>query len=169
MIVLYLISIVIANLSVARFGPTVVIPNALILVAFDLVARDSLHETWQHNGLCWKMLALIGTGSAISALLNLNALRIAIASFIAFAGSGFVDFVIYSLAHRYQRITKSNLSNIGSAITDSLIFAGIAFGFPLLWWVILGQIVAKSFGGVFWSFLIFSNNRTGTARTIIRV
>ena len=72
-ILLYLIAIILANLSVAIFGrnfPQITIVNALLFIGLDLTARDQLHEAWRGRGLLPKMLALIAAGSALSWLLN---------------------------------------------------------------------------------------------------
>ena len=45
-----------ANLSVAYFGPVSTPINAFLLIAFDLVSRDSLHERWNHKNLWLKMM-----------------------------------------------------------------------------------------------------------------
>lgn len=169
MIVLYLVAIVAANLLVARFGTVAVIPNALVLIAFDLAARDTLHERWQGKSLRLKMLALIGCGAIISALLNHSALRIALASFTAFALAGAVDFLIYAMFYEERRIVKANASNIGGAIVDSVVFAAIAFGFPLMWWVVLGQIAAKIGGGFVWSVVLFRKQRVSLAYLVSTV
>lgn len=90
-IVLYLLAIVLANISVARFGPSVAIVNAFLFIGLDLTARDKLHETWRGNGLLWKMAMLIAAGSVLSWVLNRNAGPIALASFVAFAAAASVD------------------------------------------------------------------------------
>jgi len=151
LIVVYLIAIVAANLSVAYWGATASIYNALILVALDLTARDGLHELWHKKNLWLKMLALIGTGSFISFLLNYDALLIAVASFSAFALAGLSDTVVYALLGDKSKLVKMNGSNVVSGTVDTTAFVIIA-GLPL--WVIPAQILAKIFGGAFWSVLI---------------
>lgn len=53
-IMLYLVAIVLANLSVAQFGPSVTILNAFLFIGLDLTARDKLHEVWRGNRLVLK-------------------------------------------------------------------------------------------------------------------
>jgi uncharacterized membrane protein (DUF441 family) len=150
---LYLIAIVAANLSVATFGPDVVILNAFVLIALDLTTRDRLHELWHNKGLIWKMGALIATGSAISYLLNAGAGRIALASLAAFALASVVDTVVFSWLRRKGWLVRSNASNVASAAVDSCIFPVLAFG-AFLPWIILGQFAAKVLGGFIWSVVL---------------
>ena len=151
---LYLVAIVAANLTVAWFGPSVTIINAFLFIALDLTSRDNLHEAWHGKGLFWKMVALIAAGSLLSWLLNRNAGPIALASFIAFACANAADTLIYQMLHDKAKILKINGSNVVSAAVDSFVFPMLAFGFPLLWGVILGQFVAKVAGGFIWSLIL---------------
>jgi queuosine precursor transporter len=154
MIVLYLTAIVAANLLVAAFGPSVAVVNAFLFIGLDITARDALHEAWQHEGLWWKMLLLIASGSILSALLNWNAAQIALASFLAFAGAGIADTLVYHALHDRARMLKINGSNVVSAAVDSVLFPALAFGFPLLIGVMIGQFVAKVTGGFVWSVIL---------------
>ncbi|MBK9052034.1 MAG: VUT family protein [Chloroflexi bacterium] len=151
-IILYLVAIVLANLSVATFGPTVVIINAFLFIGLDLTARDQLHEAWRGNNLLIKMMALIASGSVLSWLLNRNAGSVALASFVAFAAAATVDAIIYHLMGKYPRWLRINGSNIPSALVDSIIFPTLAFG-SFLWPIVLGQFAAKVLGGFAWSLL----------------
>jgi uncharacterized PurR-regulated membrane protein YhhQ (DUF165 family) len=112
LIALYLVAIVAANLSVATFGPDVVILNAFVLIGLDLSCRDRLHELWHNKGLAWKMGAFIATGSAISYLLNAGAGRIALASFAAFALAAVVDTLVFSWLRGKGWLVRSNGSNV---------------------------------------------------------
>lgn len=154
LIVLYLSAIVAANLLVAHFGASIVILNAFLFIGLDLTSRDSLHEKWEHKHLWLKMLALIATGSILSAALNWQATPIAIASFVAFACAGISDTIVYSLLGDKSRMVKMNGSNLISAAVDSVVFPALAFGFPLLWSIMLGQFVAKTVGGFVWSLIL---------------
>jgi len=155
---LYLLAIVAANLLVTQFGPGVAVANGFLFIGLDLTARDGLHEAWRGRGLLWKMTLLIGTGSLLSWLLNRNAGHIALASFVAFACAGVADSVVYHLLGARARMLKINGSNVVSAAVDSAIFPALAFGFPLLWGVMLGQFAAKVGGGFVWSLIL---NRWG--------
>lgn len=150
---LYLLAIVLANLSVATFGPTVTIINAFLFIGLDLTARDQLHESWQGKNLWWKMALLIVAGSLLSWILNRNAGPIALASLIAFASAASVDSFIYQQLNKYPRWLRINGSNVPSALVDSLIFPTLAFG-GFLWPIVLGQFLAKVFGGFVWSLVL---------------
>lgn len=156
LIVLYLIAIVAANVSVSIFGPEISIVNAFLFIGLDLTARDGLHESWRGRGLLGKMAVLIATGSLLSAVLNVNAAPIALASFVAFAAAGITDAVVYNVLRDKGRMVKINGSNIVSAAVDSLIFPVMAFGFPVLWPIVIGQFMAKIAGGFVWSILLQS-------------
>ena len=151
---LYLVAIVAANLLVAQFGSSIAVINAFLFIGLDLTTRDHLHEAWRGRGLLWKMALLIGTGSALSWLLNRDAGQIALASFVAFACAGVADAVVYHLLGDRARMLKINGSNVVSAGVDSVIFPALAFGFPLLWGVMLGQFAAKVGGGFVWSLIL---------------
>lgn len=152
-VILYLVAIVLANLTVAAFGPGMVIVNAFLFIGLDLTARDHLHDAWRGNKLLPKMTALIAAGSILSWLLNRDAGQIALASFVAFATAATVDALVYHLLGKYPRWLRINGSNIPSALVDSLVFPTLAFGafLPL---IVLGQFIAKVLGGFAWS-LVF--------------
>lgn len=151
---IYLAAIVAANLSVATFGPAISIANAFFFIALDLTSRDRLHEAWRGPGLVWKMGALIAAGSLLSWVLNANAGPIALASFVAFALSASADAAMYAALHSRSYLVKVNGSNLVSAAVDSLVFPALAFGFPLLWPIVIGQFVAKIAGGALWAFVL---------------
>lgn len=146
-------AIILANLSVAYFGPSSTIVNAFLFIGLDLTSRDKLHEAWHKNGLGWKMGLLIAIGSVLSFALNRHAGRIAIASFVAFACSGVVDTIVYQLLSKKAYLIKINGSNLFSAIVDSIVFPTLAFG-VFMPWIILGQLTAKVCGGFVWALLL---------------
>jgi uncharacterized PurR-regulated membrane protein YhhQ (DUF165 family) len=152
-VLVYLISVVLANLSVTYFGPISTPINAFLLIALDLVARDYLHERWEHNRLWLRMFLLIATGGIISSALNLQSLRIAVASCLSFILVGFTDTIVYHLFRKHPKTGRVTYSNIASAIVDSVAFPTLAFGKFLLW-VTVGQSLAKIVGGYLWT-LIF--------------
>jgi len=147
LIILYLSAIVAANLLAARYGPWATVLWAFLFIGLDLTTRDRLHQAWSGRRLVVKMGALIVTGSVLSWALNADAGRIGLASFIAFAISQGADALVY---HRTGSITKSNVVGAG---LDSLIFPTLAFG-SILPWIVLGQFVAKVFGGELWRVVI---------------
>lgn len=151
---LYLLAVVLANLSAATWGPAVTVLNAFLFIGLDLTSRDALHERWLHRGLWMKMFTLIAIGSLLSWALNRNAGQIAIASLIAFATSGLVDLVAYQwLRTRISRFGAVNGSNVLSALADSVVFPTLAFGgfLPL---ITAGQWAAKVGGGFIWLWLL---------------
>jgi len=150
---MYLAAVVLANLTVARFGPSSAIVVAFLFIGLDLTSRDKLHDAWGGKWLWPKMFALITIGSLLSWFLNRNAGMIAVASFVAFACSGVVDAITYQFLHKQAWMVKVNGSNIFSAAADSLIFPTIAFGsfMPL---IVLGQFAAKVVGGFVWALII---------------
>ena len=152
-VLIFLVSIVLANLSVAHFGPKMVIINAFVLIGLDLTLRDKLHESWHGRRLALKMLGLIMVSGIITYLLNQGAGRIALASVLAFTGAMLVDVVIYQWLYKKPMLIKMNGSNVGSALTDSILFPTIAFG-SIMPWIILGQFAAKVVGGFLWSLVL---------------
>jgi queuosine precursor transporter len=151
-VIMYLTAIILANLTVAAFGPGMAIISAFLFIGLDLTARDRLHDAWRGNNLIPKMAVLIAAGSILSWLLNRNAGQIALASFVAFSAAATVDAVVYHLLGKYPRWLRINGSNVPSALVDSLIFPTLAFG-GFLPAVVVGQFLAKTLGGFVWSLL----------------
>ncbi len=154
LVLTYLGAIVAANVLVAAFGPRMSIINAFVFIGFDITSRDKLHELWHGAGLKRKMAALILAGSVLSWLADGAAGKIAFASFVSFMVSATLDTVVYSLLAKYTRSVRINGSNIISSAADSVIFPGLAFGFPLLWSIALAQFIAKLVGGFAWSWIL---------------
>ena len=158
LVALYLGSVVSANLAVAAFGPVAVAPSSFLLVGLDLTARDLLHDAWSGRGLVPRLGVLIGAGAALSFALNRSAGRIALASFVAFTLAAIVDALVYEGLRSSVTLVRVNVSNLGSAVMDSMVFPTIAFG-TLLPSVIAGQLVAKVAGGMIWSLLLLRITR----------
>lgn len=156
-IALYLAAIVAANLAVATYGPSAAPYAAFAFIGLDLTARDRLHEAWHGRGLWYKMAALIAAGSILSYALNAGAGQIALASFIAFMLANVADTLIYSALHSARPAIRVNVSNIGSALVDSLAFPTLAFG-VFLPWLILIQFALKVAGGLVW-YLVLMHRR----------
>jgi len=162
----YLSAIVLANLSTAFFGIWSTPANAFVLVSFNLLGRDLLHDLWEKYGrlgLWVRMLCLIGIGGLISWLLNADAGRIAVASVTAFCAAELADFLVYTWLKDKgkKRVIRANGSNTVSAIVDSLTFITIAFGWPPVLLACAGQILAKVCGGAVWAWIFV---RTGIWR-----
>ena len=152
-VIIYLVAIVLANLTLLLFGPTASIFYAFILIGLDLSLRDKLHDQWYGKNLWLKMLALICGGSAITVALNWEALPIAIASATAFLASGIGDALLYAKLRNYKFLIRSNGSNVAGSALDSVIFPTMAFG-VFMPEIIIGQFVAKIAGGAVWSFIL---------------
>ena len=157
-VVLYLLAIVLANLSVAAFGPGITIVNAFLFIGLDLTARDKLHDLWHGSRLAIKMGTLIAAGSLISWWLNRDAGQIALASFASFAVAAVVDTIMYHLLRKHSRLIRVNGSNIFSALVDSITFPTLAFGgfLPL---ITFGQFISKVAGGYVWSVIIMKGSK----------
>lgn len=149
---LYLFAIVAANVSVMMFGPSVTIVNAFLFIGLNLTARDSLHDAWKGQHLRRNMFLLIASGAIISALFGAG--RIALASFVAFAISETVDAIVYHRLGGRAKLLQINGSNVASAAVDSVIFPALAFGWPLMWGIMIGQFLAKVFGGALWALVL---------------
>lgn len=153
MVVLFIGSLVIANLLVTAFGPWALPITAFFMIGFDLTARDVLHEAWLGRGIAWKMPLLIASGAVIAYLMNRSAFWIGIASFVAFASAQTVDTAVYQALLRRSWILRANASNAASSFTDSLLFTLVAFH-TWLPWIILSQFAIKLVGGFGWSLLL---------------
>lgn len=147
-IVIYAVSMTLANLSVATWGPVVTPINAFVLIGLDLALRDWLHVRLR----LWQMGALIGATGLFTYLLNNAAANIAIASAVAFTLAALVDWLAFSkLTGSWFR--RSVGSNVAGAAVDSLVFPTIAFG-VLMPHIVAAQFVAKVAGGALWAWLL---------------
>lgn len=129
------------------------ITTSFALIGATITLRDRLHDRWQGRGLGWKIGLLILAGGVISALLNRDATRIAVASVSAFVASETTDTVVYGLLHRLPWLRRANGSNAASSFVDSLLFPTLAFGVfnPLF---VAGEFAAKVLGGAMWALII---------------
>lgn len=147
LIAVYLVAIISANLLAARYGPWMTVVWAFLFIGLDLTTRDRLHQAWRGNRLVIRMGVLIATGSILSWLLNADAGRIGLASFVAFAVSQTADGIVF---HKTGSITKSNVVGAG---LDSILFPTLAFG-SILPWIMVAQFAAKVIGGELWRVVI---------------
>lgn len=150
---IYIAAITAANLLVAKYGPAVSIVNAFLLIGLDLALRDYLHDAWRTRRAV-KMTALILAAGAVSFVINPATGRIAVASFVAFTIAATVDWLVYHKLRSRPWIARANASNTMGATVDSIVFPILAFGWPPLVAIILGQFVAKALGGFVWSIVI---------------
>lgn len=158
LVVTYVAAAVFANLAIAVFGPGAAVVTAFVLIGLNITVRDQLHDDWQGPDLVIRMLGLILISALISYLIVPNAGRIGMASAIAFIASESVDGVIYNHFRYDPWIFRTNVSNVGAALVDSLLFPTIAFA-TLLPAVVLLQFGAKVTGGFLWAYVL--RNRIG--------
>lgn len=144
----YVLVIVIANLSTTYFGLWITPLNAFFLIGAELVLRDVMHESLSKI----RMLSIVVIAGIISFLINADSKNIAIASFLAIVVSCLVDYYVYSKT-KGTWIKRSNNSNFFSGFTDSLIFPLVAFGVfnP---YVFILQWMAKFIGGFIWALIL---------------
>src|SRR5690349_11980498 len=114
LIALYLAAIVAANQIITAYGPSAVLYVGAGLIAFNLVARDRLHDAFEEQRFA-KMAALILTGAVLSYVLNADAAKIAVASAAAFAASEAVDALSYHALRWRPWMERCNASNVLSA------------------------------------------------------
>ena len=147
-LVIYASSMILANLLVSTFGPSITPINAFLLIGLDLTLRDWLHfrlKTWQMGCL------IVGTGG-LTYLLNPAAGMIAVASAVAFLVAALVDWAVF-MRTTGSWIKRANVSNTAGAGVDSLLFPTIAFG-ALMPEIVALQFVAKVAGGAVWSYVL---------------
>lgn len=147
-ILIYAAALIVANLTVAAFGPSVTAINAFVLIGLDLALRDWLHFKVKP----YQMALLIAATGGLTFVLNPDAGRIAVASAMAFTAAAVVDWGVFAKV-KGTWLMRSNLSNAAGAIVDSLVFPTIAFG-ALMPSIIAGQFVAKVAGGAVWAYLL---------------
>ena len=144
----YAAAMILANLSVAAFGPWVSPINAFVLIGLDLALRDWLHVRLR----VWQMGVLIAGTGALTYALNPAAGMIAIASSAAFTAAAVVDWATFARL-RGSWMLRANGSNVAGAAVDSLVFPTLAFG-ALMPQIVLAQFAAKVAGGAVWAWII---------------
>lgn len=149
----YIAAISAANLLVAKYGPAITVVNAFLLIGLDLALRDYLHDLWKVRRAA-KMAALIATAGVVSFAINPAAGRIAIASLAAFTVAALIDWAVYSAMRRTPWLARANASNVAGALSDSILFPALAFGWPPVAGIVFGQFIAKTLGGFVWSSII---------------
>ena len=153
LVFIYLLAVVLANLLILWLGPQAAVITAFLFIGLDLSLRDKLHDQWHGEQVWWKMLALICGGSAISIVLNWDALPIALASATAFLAAGVGDALVYAGLRKKRFMIRVNGSNVAGSAIDSIVFPTLAFG-VFMPEIVLGQFVAKFVGGFLWSLVL---------------
>ena len=166
--VLYVVAAAVANLITAHFGPPAVPFVAFFLVGFVMTTRDRLHDAWQGKNLGVRLGLLIAAGSALSYLINVDAANIAIASAVAYAASETVNTLVYKpmLARGVPWMTRVNVGNFPNAVTDSVLFVTLAFGFAPT--VIAWQVAAKVVGGGVWSLVLAHRHQNSASEAPVK-
>lgn len=136
-IILYLCSIMLANVLVHQFGLVhigpLVFPAGAIVVGLTFSFRDMLQVRWG-KWHCWIWMIVAGV---ITLFFNVN---IAIASCAAFLVSEAVDWAVFTnIPGSFRR--RLIWSNAISLPLDSFVFVAIAFG--IHWPAIIGQSIVK--------------------------
>lgn len=149
LIVFYIAALCAANYLVFIFGPWWSIINSFVLIGFDFIVRDKLHERLGLN----KISLIVIVAAVLSYLINPAGGMIAVASGISFLMASLTDGFIYQRLIKRKWVVKSNASNIAASAVDSILFPIIAFG-SFMPWIIAGQFLTKIFGGFVWSFLL---------------
>jgi len=168
LVLIFIISIIIANLLTTYFAaefPQITAVNAFIFIGLDLSIRDKLHENWNGKKLKRNMFFLIVCGAVATFLLNTAALWVCVGSVVAFSAALIVDSVLYHKYYNLSFLKKSNISNVGGAISDSFFFVIIALHFlPIQtqFKIIFLNIAAKVAGGALWSVIL--NNPAGKSK-----
>ena len=153
LVFIYLLAVVLANMLILWLGPQAAVITAFLFIGLDLSLRDKLHDQWHGEQVWWKMLALICGGSAISIVLNWDALPIALASATAFLAAGVGDALVYAGLRKKRFMIRANGSNVAGSAIDSIVFPTLAFG-AFIPEIVLGQFVAKFVGGFLWSIVL---------------
>jgi hypothetical protein len=153
LVFIYLLAVVLANMLILWLGPQAAVITAFLFIGLDLSLRDKLHDQWHGEQVWWKMLALICGGSAISIVLNWDALPIALASATAFLAAGVGDALVYAGLRKKRFMIRVNGSNVAGSAIDSIVFPTLAFG-VFMPEIVLGQFVAKFVGGFLWSLVL---------------
>lgn len=151
----YAAAMILANLTVAAFGPWVSPINAFFLIGLDLALRDWLHVRLK----VWQMGSLIAFTGALTFILNPAAGQIAVASAAAFTAAALVDWGTFARL-RGSWMFRANGSNVAGAAVDSIVFPTLAFG-VLMPHIVALQFLAKVAGGAVWSWIL--NRRLGAA------
>lgn len=157
-VIIYIASLVAANLAVAHFGPAAMPVIAFVLIGLDLTLRDRLHDQWRGRSLWPRMFALIAAAGVISYAMNPVSGKIAMASVLAFSLSSLADAVAYQLLVERSWTVRANGSNVAGAAVDSAVFPLLAFGTAMPS-IVLAQFAAKILGGMLWAAAIAALTR----------
>ena len=156
-ILIFLIAIVLANLSIFYIGPHMAIWNSLVLIGLDLSVRDTLHERWHGKNLKRNVFFLVLSGALITLAFNTASIWICLGSVAAFSLALWGDSYVYEKLFHRSKLEKMNASNIVSAFIDSAVFVCIALHFlPIKEQVNIIAMMsgAKIVGGAAWAWIL---------------
>lgn len=147
-----------ANLAIAALGPWFLPVTAFVSVGLVLVSRDYLHDVWRDRrvGFWPRMISMIAAAGLLAFIVDSSAARIAIASTAALVSSALVETATFQLVFERVWMVRSNMSNVMGALTDSIVFPVVAFGWGMegLALLVLTQMLTKAAGGFFWAALL---------------
>lgn len=149
----YLLAIVVANLSVAHFGQIALVFTGLVLIPFDFVTRDLLHDRWKFRDLYKRIGLLILSGAIITTILNADAINVAFASVVAFSAGTLCNTFLYSKMYHLDRVLRMTRSNAVTSVIDSTVFPLLAFGFIDIR-ITIAQILFKTAGAYAWALVV---------------
>lgn len=121
-----------------------------IFAGFALASRDAIQDSLGRKVV---LLAIL-VGTAVS--FSISAASIAIASAVAFLVSELLNFAVYTPLREKSKLGDRRWalavvsSNLVGAISDTVLFLGIAFGFAAVGPALPGQLVGKA-----WATLIY--------------
>ena len=149
---IYALAIVLANLSVATWGPSVTAINAFFFIGLDLALRNWLSMRMPKP----MMLVMIVSTGALSYFINPASGIIAVASVVAFTLASITDWFIFNTCGGAW-LRRNLAGNVAGAAVDSLLFPTIAFG-SLIPSIVVVQFLAKVAGGSVWGRLLQKYN-----------
>lgn len=119
-----------------------------IFAGFALAARDAIQDTWGRRAVL--VVILIGTALSFA----LSAPAIAVASAVAFLLAELLNFAVYTPIRERAKFGDKRwgvavaASNAVGAVTDTVVFLGIAFGAAAIMPALPGQLVGKTYATV---------------------
>jgi uncharacterized PurR-regulated membrane protein YhhQ (DUF165 family) len=152
----FLAAFVAANLIVKHYGAYGLWVSSFTLIPFDFIARSIIHEKLSGRRLLGALFGLTIAAAALTALINWEARRVALASIGGFTAAQITAGVFYQWRKMKQDgfFIKVNGADLVAIVFDSIVFQYIAFA-VISWSVTGGQIAIKFLGGLLWYFIIF--------------
>ena len=156
MVVAFIFAMVVANLTIAIWGPWVSPINAFFLVGISMVSRDVVHGDWigayGKRGALVRTLGMVAVAGVVAYALNPAAGRIALASALALVLSAAIETLVFHRISNRPWLVRSNGSSAPGAAIDTVVFTYVAFGISVeSTLVLLAQWATKAVGGLVWS------------------